>query len=317
MRIGGNRQARLRALRFSTALSSSPFPLFPSYTKAITSAGCGVTKGQSMTYPHLQLRSLAIAAVACLSFAACGLAVGGAVKDCILVNHVGFVPRGAKYCVVINPPAKEFSVVQGWGGKAVLQGQLRHANADLGDGWVGDFSSVRDEGVYTIHCARCALGRSSFPTTCFEQPLRRAFQLLPHSTVRRQPQRLARPLPSGRCSPGGHRPTRGSGRRLASVVRPAEVDVRHAFWPCRAFSIGPAQKPALGSRPDRRRIAVGKPLLPPHGPTGRRHHGSHRGAGPLGAARRLSERPARHGKLPDDRRPGHDGALLEGQGPRP
>lgn len=96
--------------------------------------------------------TLRIAAVAFVSLAILAQpAAGATAKDCILVNHVGFVPHGAKYCVVLNPPAKEFAV-QKWGTGPVLRGQLKHVDSELGDGWVGDFSSVQDEGVYAIQC---------------------------------------------------------------------------------------------------------------------------------------------------------------------
>jgi len=95
------------------------------------------------------------------------------------VNHVGFVPRSAKFCVILHPPATDFVVVQGWGGKPVLRGQLRHADAELGDGWVGDFSSVRDEGIYTVCCGALRSRPVIISRDALEQPIRVLFNYFP------------------------------------------------------------------------------------------------------------------------------------------
>jgi hypothetical protein len=99
-------------------------------------------------------------------------------KECILVNHVGFVPQGAKYFVVLDPPAKEFSV-QKWGTGPVLQGRLKHVNAELGDGWVGDFSSLQEEGVYLIQCGALQSRPVVVSRDAAEQPLRVLFNYFP------------------------------------------------------------------------------------------------------------------------------------------
>lgn len=115
---------------------------------------------------------------ACLCLAAPTSLTAATVKDCILTNHTGFLPQGAKYFVVLNPPAKDFAV-QKWGGGVVAKGPLKQVNADLGDGWVGEFSAVRDEGVYTIQCG----GLQSRPVVvsrdAAEQPLRVLFNYFP------------------------------------------------------------------------------------------------------------------------------------------
>lgn len=103
-----------------------------------------------MRTPFLVLARLCCFSAFCF-WTASGWAAGPAAKDAILVNHAGFVPQGAKYFVVVNPPAKEFTV-QKWATGVVAKGELKQVNTDLGDGWVGEFSAVRDEGVYTIQC---------------------------------------------------------------------------------------------------------------------------------------------------------------------
>ena len=75
----------------------------------------------------------------------------------LLVNHLGFLPDAGKYFVVTNPPAGEFAVQRVTNpGKmvrtTVYQGRLKQAGTDLGSAWLGDFSGVREEGLYRITC---------------------------------------------------------------------------------------------------------------------------------------------------------------------
>jgi len=101
-------------------------------------------------------------------------------RDGILMNHVGFVPWGAKFFVVLNPPTKEFSVFKGWwSDKVVYRGQLKHVNAELGDGWVGDFSSVRDEDTYRIECGTLRSRIVLVSHDALDQPLRVLFNYFP------------------------------------------------------------------------------------------------------------------------------------------
>jgi hypothetical protein len=117
--------------------------------------------------------------IAWLCFAAAsGTAAGPTVKDAILVNHAGFVPQGAKFFVVVNPPTKEFSV-QKWAAGVVAKGELKHVNAELGDGWVGDFSAVRDEGVYSIQCGALQSRPIVVSRDAADQSLRVLFNYFP------------------------------------------------------------------------------------------------------------------------------------------
>ena len=83
-------------------------------------------------------------------------------QNAILTSHVGFLPESAKRFVVANPPGTEFTVTRGIVDgnsqqrrqemEVVCRGALRRAGAELNDAWVGDFSGVREPGVYLIHC---------------------------------------------------------------------------------------------------------------------------------------------------------------------
>ena len=137
----------------------------------------------SLTQPMKRrspMKTLSLAVVVCLFFiGASGSEAGPPAKDCILVNHVGFLPQGAKHVVVLNPPVKEFVVVKGWGGSVVSRGRLKHVNAELGDGWVGDFSALHDEGTYTIQCGSLRSRPVVVSRNAADQPLRVLFNYFP------------------------------------------------------------------------------------------------------------------------------------------
>jgi len=72
----------------------------------------------------------------------------------ILVNHVGLTPSAAKYCVLSDPPQPEFEILRLKDTQliSVFRGTLVLRDGDLGGGWVGDFSALRDEGIYQVRC---------------------------------------------------------------------------------------------------------------------------------------------------------------------
>jgi len=101
-------------------------------------------------------------------------------KDRILVNHVGFLPRSNKTFVIANPPATEFAINSDlWGDVIVYRGQLKRVNAELGDAWIGDFSSVQEEGVYLIHCGNLTSRPVLIHKEVYHQPLRTLFNYYP------------------------------------------------------------------------------------------------------------------------------------------
>lgn len=106
-------------------------------------------------------------------------AVAASVKDCILVNHVGFVPHGAKSFVVLNAPTEDFTVYRAANGEAAYRGRLKHVTAELGDGWQGDFSAVQEEGVYVVHCGALQSRPVIVSRDAAEQPLRVLFNYFP------------------------------------------------------------------------------------------------------------------------------------------
>jgi hypothetical protein len=75
-------------------------------------------------------------------------------SDGILVNHVGFRPDSPKYCVVPRPPEKKFSIhrLKDCTWTCMLEGILEQGGPELEPGWVGEFTSLREEGIYQVRC---------------------------------------------------------------------------------------------------------------------------------------------------------------------
>src|SRR5215217_8810421 len=65
----------------------------------------------------------------------------------ILCNHVGLVPRGAKYCMASGGDPTDFEVISP-SGQRVHQGRMQPVTSDLGGYRVGDFSQFRESGIY-------------------------------------------------------------------------------------------------------------------------------------------------------------------------
>ena len=102
-------------------------------------------------------RSVAAALLLTIWFAQCTVAqqTESAVRtDAILVNHVGFLPDSPKYCVVPQPPEKKFTIhrLKDCNWTQVLEGKLAVGGPELEPGWVGEFTSLREEGIYQVRC---------------------------------------------------------------------------------------------------------------------------------------------------------------------
>ena len=115
---------------------------------------------QWMNACRMVIRSLALAArfvVVLCGFGAMPLAEASdpAVRtDAILVNHVGFLPDSPKYCVIPQPPEKTFSIhrLKDCVWTQAHQGTLTEGGPELEAGWVGEFTSLQEEGIYQVRC---------------------------------------------------------------------------------------------------------------------------------------------------------------------
>lgn len=100
----------------------------------------------------------------------------------IFVNHVGFIPGGAKYFVITNPPAGDFQVIARQvpaQHSVALTGKLKRVSADMGTAWVGTFSEVQKEGTYLIRCGELRSRVVTVYEGVYEYPLRMIFNYFP------------------------------------------------------------------------------------------------------------------------------------------
>lgn len=68
----------------------------------------------------------------------------------LLVNHVGYTPQSAKFCLARGEIGQTFQVLSN--GAVVLRGTWQEAGDDLGDYLIGDFSTLQQAGKYQIRC---------------------------------------------------------------------------------------------------------------------------------------------------------------------
>jgi hypothetical protein len=68
----------------------------------------------------------------------------------IYVNHLGFTPGGAKFCLLGGPRGGDFTVCELESGLAVYSGQFNPAPGDFGMYCAGDFSDFEQPGVYIL-----------------------------------------------------------------------------------------------------------------------------------------------------------------------
>jgi len=97
----------------------------------------------------------------------------------IQINHIGFPPNAGKFCVIVNPPEREFIV---WRHvlieekdrvfKDEFHGVLREGGTEISLGLVGDFSGVEVEGLYYISCGKCRSRQFVIRKKVYDVPLR-------------------------------------------------------------------------------------------------------------------------------------------------
>lgn len=97
------------------------------------------------------LRSTSTAALAWL--ASCDANANSAPTRDLLVNHVGFAPAAGKWCLLAGTVASSFEVVQEGSERVAHRGRLDPHQGDHGDYLLGDFSTLREPGIYTIRAA--------------------------------------------------------------------------------------------------------------------------------------------------------------------
>jgi len=95
----------------------------------------------------------------------------------ILINHVGFPPNAAKYCVIPSPPEKELTIHQLKDTKwtQVFAGPLTEGGNELEPGWVGDFSALKDDGIYQVRCGSLKSRTFTIHAGVYDVPMRSLF----------------------------------------------------------------------------------------------------------------------------------------------
>ena len=153
-----------------------------------------------------------------------------------------------KYCVVPRPPAKTFMIhrLKDCVWTQVYEGKLVEGGAELESGWVGEFTSLQEEGTYQIRCgarqSRCFV----VWRRAYDVPMRVLYKLLPLATLWRQHHRMGRAMPSRRRSHCRDRRTSRPGRRLPPVVRFAEMGLVGGLRFDGFDSLRPDAIPAMG-----------------------------------------------------------------------
>jgi hypothetical protein len=95
----------------------------------------------------------------------------------ILINHVGFPPNAAKHCVIPAPPKKEFTILRLKDTKwtQVFAGVLTEGGNELEPGWVGDFSAVKEDGIYQVRCGSLKSRAFTVHAGVYDVPMRSLF----------------------------------------------------------------------------------------------------------------------------------------------
>jgi hypothetical protein len=95
----------------------------------------------------------------------------------ILINHVGFPPNAAKHCVIPAPPKKEFTIhrLKDTKWTQVFAGVLTEGGSELEPGWVGDFSVVKDDGIYQVRCGSLKSRAFTVYAGVYDVPMRSLF----------------------------------------------------------------------------------------------------------------------------------------------
>lgn len=95
----------------------------------------------------------------------------------ILVNHVGFPPNAAKHCVIPDPPEKMFTVhrLKDTKWSQVFAGTLIAGGNELEPGWVGDFTALKEDGIYQVRCGALKSRCFTIHAGVYDMPMRMIF----------------------------------------------------------------------------------------------------------------------------------------------
>jgi hypothetical protein len=90
----------------------------------------------------------------------------------ILVNHVGFLPHSAKFCIAEDTVHKKFHIINTVSKNTAYNGQMQIQSGDFGTYLIGDFSKFADSGTFMIKTESAM----SYPFHISENIYRRAME---------------------------------------------------------------------------------------------------------------------------------------------
>ncbi|HUU28779.1 MAG TPA: glycoside hydrolase family 9 protein [archaeon] len=95
-------------------------------------------------------------------------------QERILVNHLGFLPWGAKFCMLAGTSAADFQVVEQNTGRPVFTGRMLPKEGDLGQYVIGDFSALDQPGTYLIRAGEERSGEFKIAENVYQEAIRKS-----------------------------------------------------------------------------------------------------------------------------------------------
>lgn len=91
----------------------------------------------------------------------------------VLINHVGFPPRGVKRCMRAGTQPVPFKVVEAESGRTVHEAVMSACKGDMGEYLSGDFSQLTQGGTFRVAAAGNHSGDFSIGSDVYTAPLRK------------------------------------------------------------------------------------------------------------------------------------------------
>lgn len=117
-----------------------------------------------------RLLAVLLPAVPCLA----GREAPPADEAAVLVNHVGFAPAAAKFCLTRGSQTAAFQVVTADGDEAVFEGRMTPAGGDFEGYLAGEFSALQRPGVYRVRCGQRVSEPLRIAPDVYEDAIRKA-----------------------------------------------------------------------------------------------------------------------------------------------
>lgn len=148
----------------------------------------------------------------------------------ILVNHVGFPPNAPKHCVIPSPPENEFTIhrLKDTEWAQVFTSTLTEGGPELEPGWVGDFSSLKEDGIYQVRCGSLRSRCFTVHAGVYDVPMRVMFNYFTWTRCGDTTKGWAGPchLDDGKLAPTGeHRDFSGGYHQSSDLRKWAALEI--------------------------------------------------------------------------------------------